>query len=59
MTNEELKEHCAACFALGILQGAIMVSVSDKTTAFALGKYVNTVYERLIDVVMEGENADQ
>lgn len=53
MTKEELKEHCAACFALGVLQGAIMVSVSDKMVTISLVRYVNEVYERLLSIAQD------
>lgn len=51
MTNEELKEHCEACFALGVLQGAITVTVKDREQLATLLDAVDVVFERLVKTV--------
>ena len=52
MTNEDIKEYSQACFALGVLQGAIMVLVTDKQTEVFLSGYVDTVFDRLLKMGM-------
>jgi len=53
MTNEELKKHCEACFALGVLQGALLVTVQDFEMRFSLLGSVDVIFERLVKVATE------